>query len=102
MSLISNYTTKPLIRLNLQELRKKPLFFLIKFLKGSGKISKGGVNMELYDRKIEELNKQPVIESKIWKSKDNLWIVHETRILDFKPRTFFEKVLNSIEEEVIE
>lgn len=49
--------------------------------------------MELYDKKIEELNKQPVIESKVWKSRDGQWVVHETRILDFKPATFFEKVV---------
>jgi len=53
--------------------------------------------MELFDRKIEELNKQPVIESKVWKSKDNQWIIHETRILDFKPLAFFEKVVGSAE-----
>lgn len=58
--------------------------------------------MELYDKKIEELNRQPVIESRIWKSKDSMWIIHETRILDFKPRSFFEKVMTSAEEEVVE
>ena len=62
----------------------------------------GGARMELYDKKIEELNRQPVIESKVWRSKDSMWIIHETRILDFKPRAFFEKVMSAAEEEVVE
>ncbi|MEA3378367.1 MAG: hypothetical protein U9Q69_01885 [Nanoarchaeota archaeon] len=58
--------------------------------------------MELYEKKIEDLNKQPVIETKVWKSKDDMWVIHETRILDFKPKSFFEKVIGKVKEEVVE
>ena len=55
--------------------------------------------MELEDlpvlskRKIEQLQKQPILEAQIWKSEDGKWLVHETRIVDIKPMAYFAKVI---------
>ncbi len=49
--------------------------------------------VELTEKKIEELSKQPVIESKIKKSSDGKWLIHQTKITDIKPVVYFEKVL---------
>ena len=50
--------------------------------------------MELSEKKLEQLNKQPIVESSIRRSDDGKWIVHKTTITDIKPVTFFEKVLS--------
>lgn len=47
----------------------------------------------LSSRKIEQLSKQPIIESQVGKSEDGKWIVHKTIITDIKPVSYFEKVL---------
>ena len=47
----------------------------------------------LSPRKIEQLIKQPIIESQVGKSEDGKWIVHKTIITDIKPVSYFEKVL---------
>ena len=49
--------------------------------------------MELDERKVEQLNKQPIVESTIRRSEDGKWIVHKTTITDIKPVAYFEKVL---------
>jgi hypothetical protein len=49
--------------------------------------------MELDERKVEQLNKQPIVESSIRRSEDGKWIVHKTTITDIKPVAYFEKVL---------
>jgi len=50
---------------------------------------------ELSQIKIEQLNKQPIIETSVQLSEDKKWIVHKTTITDIKPATYFEKVMNS-------
>ena len=50
--------------------------------------------MELSEKKLEQLNRQPIVESSIRRSDDGKWIVHKTTITDIKPVTFFEKVLS--------
>lgn len=50
---------------------------------------------ELSKTKIEQLNKQPIVESSIAKSQDGKWIVHRTTITDLKPVSYMEKVMNS-------
>ena len=50
--------------------------------------------MELSETKIEQLNKQPVVETQIAKSADGKWIVHKTTITDLKPVSYMEKVMN--------
>lgn len=48
---------------------------------------------ELKERKIEELNKQPIIESFVKKSEDGKWVLHKTVITDIKPYSYLEKVM---------
>ncbi|MBI2449615.1 hypothetical protein HYV49_04940 [Candidatus Pacearchaeota archaeon] len=43
--------------------------------------------------KIEQLSRQPIIESSISKSEDGKWVIHKTIITDIKPVSYFEKVL---------
>ena len=49
----------------------------------------------LTDKKIEQLKNQPIIETSIRKSADGEWVLHKTTILDIKPISYFEKVLES-------
>jgi len=51
------------------------------------------MTLELSAVKVEQLSKQPIIESALSVSEDGKWIVHKTTITDIKPRTYFEKVL---------
>lgn len=51
-------------------------------------------NQELSSIKIEQLNKQPIIETNLSLSEDKKWIIHKTTITDIKPVKYFEKVLN--------
>lgn len=48
---------------------------------------------ELSQTKIDQLNKQPVLETSISKSEDGKWLIHKTIITDIKPVSYFEKVL---------
>ena len=48
---------------------------------------------ELSQIKIEQLNKQPIIETSVQLSEDKKWIVYKTVITDIKPVTYFEKVM---------
>jgi hypothetical protein len=61
-------------------------------MEGSGKNGKEE-KIELSARKIEQLRKQPIIESVILKSEDGEWILHKTIITDIKPVSYFEKVM---------
>jgi hypothetical protein len=49
--------------------------------------------MELSEKKMEQLNKQPILESSITRSEDGKWVVHKTTITDIKSVNYFEKVL---------
>ena len=49
--------------------------------------------MELTDKKIEQLKKQPIIETIIKKSEDSEWVLHQTVITDIKPMSYFKKVI---------
>ena len=51
------------------------------------------VSMELSAVKIQQINKQPVVESSVTKSQDGKWLIHKTVITDIKPVSYFEKVL---------
>ena len=48
---------------------------------------------QLNETKIEQLNKQPIIETSVSMSEDKKWIVHKTTITDIKPIGYMEKVL---------
>jgi len=43
--------------------------------------------------RVEQLNKQPILETQISKSEDGKWIIHKTIVTDIKPVSYFEKVL---------
>ena len=49
---------------------------------------------KLSETKIEQLNKQPIVETSMAKSEDGKWIVHKTTITDIKPVSYMEKVMN--------
>ena len=51
--------------------------------------------MELTKTKIEQLNKQPIVETSVAKSEDGKWVVHKTTITDIRPSSYMEKVMNS-------
>ena len=50
--------------------------------------------MELTEKKIEQLLKQPIIESRVTKSKDGQWVIHRTTVTDIKPIKYLEAVMN--------
>jgi hypothetical protein len=66
-------------------------------MNGNGKNGNGNgkeaEKVELSARKIEQLRKQPIIESVVLKSQDGEWILHKTIITDIKPVSYFEKVV---------
>jgi len=43
--------------------------------------------------KLQQLSRQPILETQINKSEDGKWIIHRTIITDIKPISYFEKVL---------
>lgn len=51
------------------------------------------MTLELSAVKIEQLSKQPIIESALSVSEDGKWVIHKTIITDIKPRSYFEKVM---------
>lgn len=46
--------------------------------------------------KIEQLNKQPIVETSLQLSEDKKWVVHKTTITDIKPVSYVEKVMGSV------
>ena len=50
---------------------------------------------ELSAVKIEQLNKQPIIETAISVSEDRKWVIHKTIVTDIKPVTYLEKVMQN-------
>ena len=53
------------------------------------------VSMELSAVKIQQINKQPIVESFLSLSEDKKWLIHKTVITDIKPVSYFEKVMAS-------
>lgn len=62
---------------------------------GGKKMDKEKQKINLSDIKIQQLIKQPIIETNISLSKDKKWIMHTTKITDVKPISYMEKVLGS-------
>lgn len=50
---------------------------------------------ELTQRKIEQLNRQPIIETLINKSADGKWVTVKTTITDIRSIKYFEKVMGN-------
>lgn len=51
---------------------------------------------KLSDAKIEQLNKQPIVETQVQYSDDRKWLIHTTKIVDIKPAAYYEKVLAKV------
>jgi len=51
---------------------------------------------DLSEKKIEQLQKQPILETSIGKSMDGRWVIHKTVVTDIKPVAYFEKVMESL------
>ena len=47
----------------------------------------------LSDKKLLQLQRQPIIETSVSRSGDGKWIIHKTTITDIKPIEFYTKVL---------
>lgn len=50
---------------------------------------------QLTPKKVEQLKKQPIVESSVTTSEDGKWVLHRTTITDIKSRAYFDKVLES-------
>ncbi|MDK2849955.1 MAG: hypothetical protein PWP03_204 [Candidatus Woesearchaeota archaeon] len=48
---------------------------------------------EIPEWKIKQINKMPIIESRIGKSKDGRFVIHKVVITDIKPVEYYEKVM---------
>ena len=57
------------------------------------------VRTGLGEKKIEQLKKMPLIESKVFKTPDNRFIVHRTIISQVKPVEYYKAVLENEEAE---
>ena len=56
--------------------------------------------MELSEKREEQLKMMPIIESRIFKSKDGNFLIHKTVITDIKPVKYYETVIEgSIDED---
>lgn len=55
--------------------------------------------MGLTNRKEEQLRKMPLVESRVFKSKNGKVMVHKTTITSFKPAAYYEAILNAPGEE---
>ena len=49
--------------------------------------------MELTSKKLEQLNKMPIIETVITKSEDGQWVIHKTIITDIRAASYYEKIV---------
>lgn len=52
--------------------------------------------VELRPKKIEELNDQPIIETKMCLSDDGNWFIHRTVITDIKSLAYMAKVFRTM------
>ncbi len=53
------------------------------------------LKQELSPERIKQLSKMPLIESRVFKSKDGQYIVHKTVVTDIKPINYLTAVLKS-------
>jgi len=51
------------------------------------------------EKKIEQLKNMPLIQQKVFKSRDGRFLVTQTRISSIKPVEYFERVLDANPEE---
>ena len=48
---------------------------------------------QISETRAEQLNRQPIIECSVRKSKDGQWVIHKTVITDIKPVSYLKKVM---------
>ena len=48
---------------------------------------------QLTSTKVDQLNRQPVIETQTKLSDDKKWVIHRTVITDIKPMSYMKKVM---------
>ena len=48
---------------------------------------------DLSSKKLEQLNKMPIVETVITKSEDGQWVIHKTIITDIKSVSYYEKIV---------
>ena len=58
-------------------------------------MEKTNTNQTLSALKIEQLNKQPIIETSVQQSTDKKWVVIKTTITQIYPLSYMEKVMGS-------
>jgi len=58
-------------------------------------MEKENKKLELSALKIEQLNRQPILETSMQMSEDKKWLVYKTTITDIKPLSYMEKVMGS-------
>jgi len=51
--------------------------------------------MGLTDKKEEQLKKMPQMETKLFKSKDGKFLIHQTIITSIKPSAYYEAIMAS-------
>lgn len=56
--------------------------------------------MGLSNKKEDQLRKQPIIETRLWKSRSGEHVVFQTIITEIKPVSYMEKVLENEPEEM--
>jgi hypothetical protein len=49
----------------------------------------------LGEKKLEQLRRMPLIESKVFKTPDDRWIVHRTIISQVKPVEYYKAILEN-------
>ncbi len=55
--------------------------------------------MGLSNKKEEQLRQMPIIETRVFKSKNGKILVHKTTITSFKPVAYYEAIMNNPGEE---
>jgi len=57
--------------------------------------------MGLTNKKEEQLRQMPIVQAKLFKSKDGKYMVHKTTITNIKPTAYYEAVMSAPGEEVV-
>ncbi|KHO44981.1 MAG: hypothetical protein QS98_C0014G0032 [archaeon GW2011_AR3] len=57
------------------------------------------VRLKLGEKKVEQLKKMPLIESKVFKTPDERFIVHRTIISQVKPVEYYKAILENESED---
>jgi len=48
--------------------------------------------MEISQKKLEALNRQPIVETSIRRSDDGKWVIHKTTITEIMPATYYQNL----------